>query len=62
MIFALECVQEVIFLVVMFVLVVVGTLVVSRIWPSSDGNDNRVDGTGTNQTRVVKNNKSGCYA
>ena len=59
MIFALECVQEVIFLVVMFVLVVVGTLVVSRIWPSSDGNDNRVVVTGTNQTRVVKNNKSG---
>ena len=43
----------------MFVLVVAGTLVIIRIWSGSDMDDNRVDGTGTNQTRVVKNNKSG---
>ena len=43
----------------MFVLVVVGTLLASRIWPGSDDEGNRVDSTGTNQKRVGKNNKSG---
>ena len=33
-------------------------LVISRVWPGSDEEGNRADGTGTNQTLVVKKNKS----
>ena len=58
MIFSLECVQEVVFLIVMFVLVVVGTLVITRLWPSGTEVVDGVD-VNANLNRVGNNQKNG---
>ena len=58
MIFSLECVQEVVFLVVMFLLVVVGTLVITRLWPSGTEVVDGVD-VNANLNRVGNNQKNG---
>ena len=57
--FSLEFVQEVVFLILMFVLMVVGTLVIARLWPSGTEVNDKVDDTDGYFNRVSYSQKNG---